>query len=406
MIGALRQALLAASGRTATTLGEAAREAFRPTAGLPWGRTPARPRRGRDPLSRRPRGASSSGRRRRELADGDDAALERHPLGAARAQLHDAYILAQTSEGIVLVDQHAAHERLVYERMKAELAASGVARQGLLLPEVVELEPDAALRLHERRGELAELGLVLERFGGDAVLVRELPALLSGADVGRLVRDLAEDLAMLDQAASLSAALHEVCATLACHGSVRAGRRLSLGEMNALLREMEATPHSGQCNSWPAHLCEPVARRPRAPVRPPLRRRRGRLSPVTAPRPTLDKPGGRRHIWRTAQPPSPCPHRLPEPLMTHVVTEACVHCKYMECVEVCPVDCFYEGENMLVINPDECIDCGVCEPECPVEAILPDTEQQAEKWLELNREYSPNPGPTSPARGPPPRPTI
>ena len=148
----------------------------------------------------------------------------------------------------MLVDQHAAHERLVYERMKAELAASGVARQGLLLPEVVELEPDAALRLHERRAELAELGLVLERFGGDAVLVRELPALLAGADVGRLVRDLAEDLATLDQAASLSAALHEVCATLACHGSVRAGRRLSLGEMNALLREMEATPHSGQCN--------------------------------------------------------------------------------------------------------------------------------------------------------------
>ena len=223
----------------------------------------------------------------------------RHPLGAARAQLHDAYILAQTTEGIVLVDQHAAHERLVYERMKAELAAKGVARQGLLLPEVVELEADAALRLHERRAELAELGLVLERFGGDAVLVRELPALLAGADVARLVRDLAEDLATLDQATSLSAALHEVCATLACHGSVRAGRRLSLGEMNALLRQMEATPHSGQCNHGRPTYVEPVA----APISSACSgaaegRRRGRLSPAGASRAALDKPCRRRHIWR------------------------------------------------------------------------------------------------------------
>jgi DNA mismatch repair protein MutL len=123
-----------------------------------------------------------------------------------------------------------------------------VARQVLLLPEVVELDPGALERLAERRTELAELGLVLERFGGDAVLVREVPALLGAIDVGRLVQDLAEDLAEIDRAQSLREALERVCASLACHGSVRAGRRLSLAEMNALLRAMEETPHSGQCN--------------------------------------------------------------------------------------------------------------------------------------------------------------
>jgi DNA mismatch repair protein MutL len=255
VIGALRQALLAAAGRTATTLGEAALGAFRTGNGLPWSRgsglapglaeaaalyqAPAAGER----LELGPPAARDEG-----VAEADGAALERHPLGAARAQLHDAYILAQTSDGLILVDQHAAHERLVYERMKAELAAQGVARQGLLLPEVVELDPEALERLEERRAELAELGLVLERFGGDAVLVREVPALLGTPDVPRLVRDLAEDLAAIDQAASLRTALQRVCATLACHGSVRAGRRLSLAEMNALLRAMEATPHSGQCN--------------------------------------------------------------------------------------------------------------------------------------------------------------
>jgi DNA mismatch repair protein MutL len=259
LIGAVRQALLAAGGRTATSLGEAALGAFRPAARLPWGRNGgAAPGLAESALRYQAPEPVGRGVGRFDLgppaapAPGSpavqDEVLERHPLGAARAQLHDAYILAQTSDGMVLVDQHAAHERLVYEGMKAALAAGGVARQGLLLPEVVELDQAAAERLHERRAELAELGLVLERFGGDAVLVRELPALLGGAEVGALVRDLAEDLGTLDQAASLRAALHRVCATLACHGSVRAGRRLNLAEMNALLRQMEATPHSGQCN--------------------------------------------------------------------------------------------------------------------------------------------------------------
>ena len=178
----------------------------------------------------------------------DDPALQRYPLGAARTQLHDNYIVAQTEAGLVLIDQHAAHERLVYERMKADLAAGAVPRQGLLLPEVVELDPAHVERLLGRREELAGLGLAIEAFGEDAVLVREVPALLGNPDVAELIRDLAEDLGDIDQLCRLQEALERVCATLACHGSVRAGRRLTLAEMNALLRQMEATPNSGQCN--------------------------------------------------------------------------------------------------------------------------------------------------------------
>jgi len=171
-----------------------------------------------------------------------------YPLGAARAQLHGTYVIAQTRDGLVIVDQHAAHERLVYERMKVEMAAGGVARQALLLPEVVELDPAEAERVVARADELAALGLVVEAFGPGAVLVREIPALLGDTDAAGLVRDIADDLAEAGQALALSERLAEVCGTLACHGSVRAGRRLTGAEMNALLRQMEATPHSGQCN--------------------------------------------------------------------------------------------------------------------------------------------------------------
>jgi DNA mismatch repair protein MutL len=170
------------------------------------------------------------------------------PLGAARAQVHETYIVAQTRDGVVIVDQHAAHERLVYERMKGEMAAGGVARQALLLPEVVELDPAEAERVVARAEELAALGLVVESFGPGAVLVRETPALLGKTDAAGLVRDIADDLAENGQALALKERLEEVCSTMACHGSVRAGRRLNGQEMNALLREMEATPHSGQCN--------------------------------------------------------------------------------------------------------------------------------------------------------------
>jgi DNA mismatch repair protein MutL len=172
----------------------------------------------------------------------------RYPLGAARAQVHETYIVAQTEDGVVIVDQHAAHERLVYERMKESLAERGVKRQVLLIPEIVELDEDAARRLASRADQLGELGLVIEPFGPGAVAVRETPALLGDTDVAGLVRDMADELAEFGEHLSLKEKLEEVCGTLACHGSVRAGRRLSIEEMNALLRQMEATPHSGQCN--------------------------------------------------------------------------------------------------------------------------------------------------------------
>lgn len=170
------------------------------------------------------------------------------PLGAARAQLHETYVISQTRDGLVIVDQHAVHERLVYERMKAALAESGIARQSLLIPEVVELDAALADQLVQRTDELAELGLVLEGFGEGAVVVREIPALLGNVDVHGLVRNLADDLAEFGETLALRDKLEDVCGTMACHGSVRAGRRLNEAEMNALLRQMEATPHSGQCN--------------------------------------------------------------------------------------------------------------------------------------------------------------
>jgi DNA mismatch repair protein MutL len=191
--------------------------------------------------------AAPSADARADAAPIPEAMLDR-PLGAARAQLHETYILAQTRDSVVIVDQHAAHERLVYERMKAMLAQGGVARQGLLIPVVVDLAPEEASALAERAEELAELGLALEPFGAGAVAVREVPALLGETDVQGLVRDLAADIAGDGQGLALKERLETVCATLACHGSVRAGRRLTPEEMNALLRDMEATPYSGQCN--------------------------------------------------------------------------------------------------------------------------------------------------------------
>jgi DNA mismatch repair protein MutL len=170
------------------------------------------------------------------------------PLGVARAQLHETYVVAQTEDGIVIVDQHAAHERLVYERMKKALADGGIARQPLLIPEVVEMDPAEVNRVTARAAELAELGLVIDAFGPDAVMVREVPAMLGKLDVKGLMRDLADEIAETGNALSLKERLEEVSGTLACHMSVRAGRRLNAEEMNALLRAMELTPHSGQCN--------------------------------------------------------------------------------------------------------------------------------------------------------------
>lgn len=170
------------------------------------------------------------------------------PLGVARGQVARTYIVAEAEDGLVIVDQHAAHERLTLERMRRAMEGQGVTSQALLLPEVVELDEPACDRLESRIVELRDFGLDLERFGPSAMLVRAVPAMLGQSDVQGLVTDLADDLAAYDSALSLKERLDLVAATMACHGSVRAGRVLSVAEMNALLREMEVTPRSGQCN--------------------------------------------------------------------------------------------------------------------------------------------------------------
>jgi DNA mismatch repair protein MutL len=270
IIGALRHALAGAGHRASTTTAGAALAGFRAPAG-PWGGGPSA--RGFSAWGAGGWGAAGpdlpglaalSAKVEPGLAEAPTPAWEApqaagpapaaagdprdFPLGAARAQIHETYILAQTRDGLVIVDQHAAHERLVYERMKAEMDAGGVARQALLLPQVVDLDPAEAERVAARAEELAALGLVIEPFGPGAILVREVPALLGETDAVGLVRDIADDLAENGAALALGERLAAVCSTMACHGSVRAGRRLGAAEMDALLREMEATPHSGQCN--------------------------------------------------------------------------------------------------------------------------------------------------------------
>ena len=170
------------------------------------------------------------------------------PLGVARGQVAATYIVAEADDGLVIVDQHAAHERLVLERMRAAREGGSVARQALLIPEVAELDEPECDRLEAAAAELGEMGLELERFGPTAILVRAVPAALGKTDVAGLLADLAAEIAELGGPLSLRDKLDHVVATIACHGSVRAGRILSVTEMNALLREMEVTPRSGQCN--------------------------------------------------------------------------------------------------------------------------------------------------------------
>jgi len=265
IIGGLRHALAGAGHRASTTVASAALGGFRPGGYVPppsaagysaWRQGGWRPSAIAAAVQSIPGLTEVSARA--EPADGGHIEDEPnrspvfdpvdYPLGAARAQVHETYIVAQTRDGVVIVDQHAAHERLVYERMKHEMAEGGVARQALLLPEVIELDPAEADRVTARAEELCALGLVVEPFGPGAVLVRETPALLGETNVQGLVRDIADDLAENGQALALKERLEDVCSTMACHGSVRAGRRLTAPEMNALLRQMEATPHSGQCN--------------------------------------------------------------------------------------------------------------------------------------------------------------
>ena len=190
--------------------------------------------------------AEAPGARAEPLAEAEPVAA--HPLGAARAQLHENYIIAQTADGIVIVDQHAAHERLVYERLKAERAGKGIAAQALLIPEIVELSATEAALMLELAPDLAELGLGIEPFGGTAIAVRETPAILGRIDAAALIRDILDDLAEAGGSERLRGRIDAVLSRMSCHGSIRSGRQMRAEEMNALLREMEATPLSGQCN--------------------------------------------------------------------------------------------------------------------------------------------------------------
>lgn len=270
IVSALKHALAEAGHRASTSVGTATLGAFRPE-GVPstlgGGRSNWPRRHVAYPTSglaeaqtawQAPDGAAGTAAHafdfqappnaRVEAEPAADAAHEAHPLGAARAQLHANYIIAQTADGMVIVDQHAAHERLVYERMKVALAEGDIPSQTLLLPEVVELDEASVDRLVKRADEFVRLGLIIEGFGLGAIVVRAVPALLGQTDAVGLIRDLAEDLAETDEALALEDRLGDVCGTMACHGSVRSGRRLNAEEMNALLRQMEVTPHSGQCN--------------------------------------------------------------------------------------------------------------------------------------------------------------
>jgi DNA mismatch repair protein MutL len=258
VVAALREAIRRSGHRAATTGGARTLGAMRPGIARPNGSSGPPPVPGwQAPLDPAPLGFGERGQAAFSALSASSAearpALEADPveapLGAARAQLHETFILAQTRDGIVLVDQHAAHERLVYERLKAERSRSGIPRQPLLVPEVVELDALDADRLLAAAGPLEGLGLVLEGFGPGAVLVREVPAALAGGRVRDLVRDVADALAESGEGASpVGERLDALLSRMACHGSVRAGRRLKPEEMNALLREMERTPLSGQCN--------------------------------------------------------------------------------------------------------------------------------------------------------------
>ncbi len=254
VVAALRHALAGAGHRSASTLSGEALGAFRPEVPSGGPRSaiwrPSQAELTRALTAQAPLGggfaeAAFSGRVEPPPAGREALDL---PLGVARAQLHGNYIVAQTREGMVIVDQHAAHERLVYEKLKRQMAGRCVARQALLIPEVVELGEDAAARVLDHAGDLAGLGLVIEPFGGGAIAVREVPALLGQADPARLVRDVADELADLGESGAVTERLDAILSRIACHGSVRSGRSLRAEEMNALLREMEATPHSGQCN--------------------------------------------------------------------------------------------------------------------------------------------------------------
>ena len=248
IIGAIRQALADAGHRASNTVAAGTMNAFRQSGEMAqenWGK------------QRETRGFSEEIQATFQAfspptADGifQSSSSENldAPLGAPRTQVHENYIISQTRDGVVIVDQHAAHERLVYEKMKKQFAEQGVMTQPLLVPEIIELDSASAQRLLDAAEELARSGLVLDGFGSDAIAVREVPALIAGGNIANLIKDLVDDLEAFDASSSVSERVDHVLSSMACHGSVRSGRRLKPEEMNALLREMESTPHSGQCN--------------------------------------------------------------------------------------------------------------------------------------------------------------
>ncbi|WP_163847491.1 DNA mismatch repair endonuclease MutL [Pseudooceanicola aestuarii] len=271
IVTGLRHALAEAGHRASTTVAGATLGAFRPEPGAaeaPHAPVYQAPERGTRPLSDTPlaqaqpapglsEGPASlpafdtAPSARHEIVEDprpDLPPAEDHPLGAARAQVHENYIVAQTRTGMILVDQHAAHERLVYEKLKAQMAANGVASQALLIPEIVELSAGECARLLEAAEDLARLGLHLEAFGGSAIAIRETPAILGEINAEAMLRDVLDELADQDDSQTLQARIEAILSRVACHGSIRSGRRMQVAEMNELLRQMEATPHSGQCN--------------------------------------------------------------------------------------------------------------------------------------------------------------
>ena len=256
IITGLRTALSGAGHRASSTVADATLAAMRPEAAaqpaLAYPRIYQMDRPSQTSLSRSftyqaPAGFAEAPTARMQDATPAPEATQ-HPLGAARAQLHENYIIAQTVTGMVIVDQHAAHERLVYERLKRQMAETGIKAQALLIPEIVELSASDASRLLEIAQDLTALGLTIEPFGGHAIAVRETPAILGNVSAAALLRDVLDELADLGQSQSLQSKMEAILSRMACHGSIRSGRQMRAEEMNALLREMEATPHSGQCN--------------------------------------------------------------------------------------------------------------------------------------------------------------
>ncbi|MFY9211340.1 MAG: DNA mismatch repair endonuclease MutL [Aestuariivita sp.] len=255
IISALRHALAEAGHRASSTLAGATLGAMRPEPAAAPGRVYQMDRPSRGARVAAYQGQAPEGFA--ELSEGYSARVfdvpsqeqtDALPLGTARGQVHENYIIAQTATGMVIVDQHAAHERLVYEKLKQQMARNGVASQALLIPEIVELSEGDCARLLSVADELAGFGLGIEPFGGGAIAVRETPAILGDVDARAMILDILDELADQGQSANLQARIEAILSRVACHGSIRSGRRMRAEEMNALLREMEATPHSGQCN--------------------------------------------------------------------------------------------------------------------------------------------------------------